>query len=69
MSGNSMTQVTFEGVSWNCSSVMDDGLTEGQFISQGLHEGQYRGFTEADQRELLREAYRQIQLLWMGLKS
>jgi hypothetical protein len=58
--------ITFEGVSWNVDSIINDKLTEQQFIQQGLKEGQYCGFTNAEQSLLLKEAYRLIKAAVSG---
>lgn len=50
--------MTYELVDWDSEYVAT--LTEAEFVSAGLKEGQYRDFSPLDQVKLLKEVYRLI---------
>lgn len=58
-----MSELNIEDCSWNVAAykrLVDEGLTEGQFIDQALQEGKYRTFDEADRISLLKMVYQKI---------
>lgn len=53
-----MEWLLFEGVSWNPDAAI--GLSQEQFVEKGLREGQYKSFSETDQRILLQQVYEML---------